>query len=114
MRGTGAMLLLLLLAGPAAAGDWEVLRGEEVRTALAARVLAYPDGAVQNFFQDGRTLWEGGGAPSWGHWRVDGDLYCSQWPPADRWDCYEVERNGIDIRFTSPSGAVTVGRYVDL
>lgn len=109
-----ALGVLILLAGPAMAGDWEVLRGDEVRAALAARVLAYPDGATQDFFQDGKTLYESDGTPSWGRWRVEGDQYCSQWPPSDSWACYGVERNGIDIRFTSPGGSVTVGRYVDL
>jgi hypothetical protein len=96
-----------------AAGDWQVLRGHAVHEALAARVLAYADGSTQNFFADGRTLYESGSA-SWGRWRVEGDLYCSQWPPAERWDCYGVERNGLDIRFVSPGGSVTEGRYVDL
>lgn len=104
---------LVLLAGPGAAGDWQVLRGEAVRNALAARVLGYAGGETQTFFADGRTLYDAS-SPSWGRWRVDGDLYCSQWPPADRWDCYGVERNGLDIRFVAVGGSVTVGRYVDL
>ncbi len=105
--------MLLLAAWPAAAEDWQVLRGDAVRQALAARVLAYDGGATQNFFADGRTLYDSG-SPSWGLWRVDGDLYCSQWPPADRWDCYAVERNGLDIRFVAAGGNTTIGRYIDL
>jgi hypothetical protein len=47
---------------------------------------------------------------------VQGDLYCSVWPPSDRWDCHDVARSarGLDIRFTGDDGSVTVGRYVDL
>jgi hypothetical protein len=47
---------------------------------------------------------------------VQGDLYCSVWPPSDRWDCYDIARSarGLDIRFTGDDGSVTVGRYVDL
>jgi hypothetical protein len=107
------VLAIALLAGPVAAEEWQVLSGAQVRDALAARVLGYADGATQNFFADGRTLYEKG-SPSWGRWRVEGDRYCSVWPPSDRWACYGVERRGIDIRFSADGGAQTVGRYVDL
>jgi hypothetical protein len=108
------ILALVMLAAPAAAEDWRALTGAEITAALTARVLAY-DGATQNFFADGRTLYEAGG-PSWGAWRVDGDRYCSQWPPRDAWDCYavEAEARGLDLRFVGKGGEVTVGRYVDL
>jgi hypothetical protein len=108
-----ALGVVLLMAGPVAAEEWEVLRGGAVRDALAARVLGYADGATQNFFADGRTLYEKGSA-SWGRWRVEGDRYWSQWPPTDRWDCYGLARNGLDLRFTGEDGDQTVGRYIDL
>jgi hypothetical protein len=92
------------------AEGWQHLQGEDITTALAARVLGYPDGTLQDFFADGRTLY----GETYGRWEVRGDLYCSLWPPSDRWTCYRVDRNRLDVRFTDDDGAETIGRYVDL
>jgi hypothetical protein len=102
--------------GQVAAAEWQSLHGEAIAAALSARVLVYPGGATQNFFADGRTLYEAGNGPSWGRWRVDGDRYCSQWPPREAWDCYAVDREarGLDLRFVDKGGDATVGRYIDL
>jgi hypothetical protein len=110
------VLAMLLLAGPAMAEDWARLDGPGITAALTARVLGYEGGATQNFYADGRTLYESGGSPSWGTWRVEGDRYCSRWPPRDAWDCYavEAEARGLDLRFVGEGGAVTTGRYQDL
>jgi hypothetical protein len=109
-------LSLALLSSPVMAQDWQPLKGAEITQALSARVLAYPDGKTQNFFADGRTLYEGGGSSQSGQWRVEGDRYCSVWPPSDRWSCYGVEREaqGLDLRFVDDGGTATAGRYVDL
>jgi hypothetical protein len=110
-----ASVLAVLLATPVAAEEWQPLTGPQIRDALAARVLGYPGDRHQNFFADGRTLYEGTQS-DWGQWRVEGDRYCSLWPPSDRWTCYAVERaaRGLDLRFLADDGSVTVGRYIDL
>ncbi len=112
--GWRVLVLAVLSLGPAPvlAQEWGRLSGPEITRALTARVLGYDDGTTQDFLADGRTLAAGG----WGRWRVEGDRYCSAWPPSDVWACYLVEREarGLDIRFTGEGGAVTVGRYVDL
>lgn len=107
-------LLAVCLVSPARAEDWQVLASAGISAALAARVLQYEDGSTQNFFQDGRTLYEAGGGASWGKWWVDGGQYCSSWPPSDVPVCYRVEAQGLDVRFTGKGGQATVGRYVDL
>lgn len=107
-------VLCLLLAAPALAGEWKVLDDAGIHAALDARVLRYEDGSTQNFFQDGRTLYEAGSGQSWGKWWVEGGQYCSTWPPSDVAACYGVELNGLDVRFTSKSGQVSEGRYQDL
>ncbi|HMS95489.1 MAG TPA: hypothetical protein PKA03_09760 [Tabrizicola sp.] len=109
-----SLWIVLLLAGPALAEDWRVLSSEEIRSALSARVLQYADGASQNFFTDGRTLYQAGAGESWGKWWVEADQYCSTWPPSEVPSCYGVAAQGPDIRFTGASGDVTVGRYGDL
>jgi hypothetical protein len=98
----------------AAAQDWQVLGGPEIGAALSARVLQYEDGTTQNFFSDGRTLFEAGAGESWGKWWATETQYCSTWPPNETPSCYDVEASGLDIRFTGSRGDVTTGRYVDL
>lgn len=109
-----SLLVCLLLSAPAFAEDWRVLDEAGISAALAARVLQYEDGSTQNFFQDGRTLYEAGAGESWGKWWVSGGQYCSTWPPSDVAACYGVEVLGLDVRFTSTGGDMSVGRYVDL
>jgi hypothetical protein len=110
-----AALALALSVTPALAGDWTPLTGPEITAALTARTLGYEGGGTQTFFADGRTLYDGGG-PEWGRWRVEGDRYCSVWPPSDRWTCYGVERHarGLDLRFVAEDGTPSDGRYIDL
>ncbi|MBN8631618.1 MAG: hypothetical protein J0L76_12255 [Rhodobacterales bacterium] len=107
-------LLVLCLVSPVRAGEWTALDDAGITVALAARVLRYEDGSSQNFFQDGRTLYEAGGGESWGKWWVEGGKYCSSWPPSDVAACYAVEARGLDVRFTGQGGEVSVGRYQDL
>lgn len=108
------LILACCLVTPARAGDWQRLDDAAITASLSARVLQYENGATQNFFTDGRTLYEAGSGESWGKWWANGGLYCSTWPPSDVPACYTVEASGIDIRFTDSSGSVTTGRYVDL
>jgi hypothetical protein len=107
-------LLAVCLASPTQAGEWRQLDDAGIAAALTARVLLYQDGATQNFFADGRTLYEAESGESWGKWWVEGDRYCSTWPPSDTPACYNVDANGLDIRFTDRKGTATVGRYIDL
>ncbi len=107
-------LWLLLTPITAAAQDWRALSGTEIETALSARVLQYENGASQNFFQDGRTLYEVANGVSWGKWWAERARYCSSWPPSETPSCYSVETQGLLVRFTGATGDVTVGQYVDL
>jgi hypothetical protein len=107
-------ILCLVLTSPALAGDWTLLDDAGITAALSARVLGYEDGSTQNFFTDGRTLYEAGAGESWGKWWVSGGKYCSTWPPSDVAACYTVEAQGLDVRFTGTGGDVSVGSYVDL
>jgi hypothetical protein len=106
---------LVVLAVPALAEDWVRLTGPEITQALSARVLAYGNGGMQNFRADGSTLYESG-PPSTGRWRVEGNRYCSVWPPSELWTCYDIDRSasGLDIRFVADDRTETIGRYVDL
>ncbi len=109
MRGL-VMMLALWPSVTAAEEAWQALTGPEIAAALTARVLQYEDGVQQDFRADGRTLY---GEGDWGAWRVQGDQYCSLWPPSDRWACYDVALRGREVRF-SDGGAPVIGSYADL
>ena len=105
----------LCVAMPAFAEDWRGLSGAEVMQALAGRELTYEDGAVQVFRESGATTYRVGAGLSEGRWRVEGDTYCSIWPPSASWSCYALEREDETgrLRFVGAGGDLTVGSYSD-
>lgn len=110
-----ALIALAILPTTAMAEGWQSLDAASIKSALTARGVVYDGGDTQQFNGDGSTIYTTDRASS-GAWRVDGAQYCSQWPPSDRWSCYDVARSadGLDIRFTAGDGSESVGRYVDL
>lgn len=114
-----AALFLILAAAPAGADTWLALDGAGAEAALAARVIAWEGGALQDFLADGRTLYAadpGSGVHAWGRWMVQGDRVCTAWPPSEGWRCYRVER-ALDrprLRFTADDGARVTATYTDL
>lgn len=95
----------------AAAEDWVPMSGEEIRAALTDRKLQYAN-AWQDFRASGRTLYNAG-ADSWGYWRVEGEQYCSQWPPSDLWACYGMARSGDRLRFIGQGDDITDAVYAN-
>ncbi|WP_147125394.1 hypothetical protein [Shimia ponticola] len=104
-----AGIALVLAAAPVGAQQFEPLSGAEITAALDDVTLVYDGGAVQTFYASGRTLYDAG-QESWGSWRVQGDQYCSEWPPNAGWDCYDMDSDGTVLRFISDRGHITVGR----
>lgn len=106
-------LLAVLLVLPAAvmADDWLAMRGAEITSALTDQSLVY-ENATQRFYASGRTLYNAG-EDSWGYWAVRDDQYCSQWPPGDEWDCYDMAAKGDIVRFIGSDGSVTDGAFVE-
>lgn len=95
-------------------GDWEKLGAVKITQVLSARTLAYSSTISQKFNASGRTLYDTG-TPSWGYWRVQGDQYCSQWPPQNNWTCYDlyISKDGVSIKFAGSGNNVSVGKYID-
>ena len=108
MRPIALILALIPAIWPvcAPAQDWQALKGAQIRAALAGRQLDYASGSVQDFRASGRTLYSAG-ADSWGYWRVQGDQYCSMWPPSDLWACYDLLQAGNRLRFVGAAGDTT-------
>ncbi|MEM8977867.1 MAG: hypothetical protein AAGD04_00125 [Pseudomonadota bacterium] len=103
-------LLILILcsiwAGPTYA-DFAKLSGPEIAQTLADSTLQY-ETAKQRFYASGKTLYESS-EDSWGNWAVREDRYCSQWPPGETWDCYDVLKDGAQIRFLDDYGNASDG-----
>lgn len=100
-------LIFMLLANMGHAEDWRPLTTDEIKTTLSGQTLDY-EIAWQEFLVSGRTLYNAG-CDSWGYWEARGDQYCSQWPPADGWACYDVMQHADKIRFVGESGDATDG-----
>jgi hypothetical protein len=41
---------------------------------------------------------------SQGFWTLRGDKYCSQWPPSENWECFDVYGNDQGVVFVSSYG----------
>jgi hypothetical protein len=106
MKMFGAIALLLLC--PSAHAAEEKLSGEIIKSVLSEKVLTAKSGGknIEQIFQStGMTLYIVDGQQSQGIWRVEGDRYCSQWPPSKHWECYDVTRENEIITFISGHGA---------
>lgn len=102
---------LCLLALPAHAETWVAMTGSQIEAALNDQTLDYKD-AWQTFNASGTTLYNAG-RDSWGAWRVQGDQYCSEWPPNAGWVCYDMARD-LDndrVKFIGQHGDETIGWF---
>ena len=108
--------VLTVFAGMGQADDAVPLVGEGITDALMSRSVQYTTGARQKFLGAGVTIYESRNNLSAGSWKVEGDRYCSQWPPSDGWSCFAVSRSkdGLNVRFADDGGEITIGRYVDM
>lgn len=112
-----SLITAFVLLASAANAEPVKLSGAEIRAALSGKtVLGNQNGREwrQVFFKGGSTDYtQSGGAPSQGRWRVEGDQYCSVWPPSDVWACYDMAMDGDDILFIESGGTEWRARFVD-
>ena len=94
--------------------NWDSLNGEQIKLALLDQQLVYPDegGAIQEFHSNGSTVYIENG-PSFGTWRTSVTQYCSVWPPASSWVCYDVflSKDRTSVRFIGSSGRIYEGIF---
>ncbi|KAB7615874.1 hypothetical protein F9L33_03690 [Amylibacter sp. SFDW26] len=107
------IIIFTFIGSLASADTWLKLSNNEIETALSNRTLQY-SGAIQVFYENGDTYYASQ-RPTHGKWDVEENQYCSVWPPAVTWVCYDVERNtdGTAIRFISKDGSADIGTYKD-
>ncbi|NPD15337.1 hypothetical protein HOY34_09010 [Xinfangfangia sp. D13-10-4-6] len=99
-----------LTGGAALAGDWVGIPDDALAGALVSREMRFEDGSSWGFFADGRVI----SGDFWGRWSQGDEALCLIWPDAEA-VCYQVEINGIDLRFTPVAGGpARIARYNDL
>jgi hypothetical protein len=69
------------------------LSGLEIGKLLPA-IIVLGGQTKQTFTDTGATTYSKSEVFSHGRWRVQGKRYCSQWPPAKMWVCYDVLVDG--------------------
>ena len=99
------LLASLLLISTAQAAETK-LSGVEMQTILNDKIL-YGKDTEQIFQKSGVTFYSSGGNQSQGNWKIDGEKYCSQWPPNQSWACYDIMQDGNKITFISKDGVRT-------
>ena len=101
-------LLITCLLLPHLALAAEVsLSGTEISALLSDGVLYGDDNgqpADQIFQKNGVTYYNVGSGQSQGKWKVEGNQFCSQWPPNENWSCYDVLQDCKNVTFVSKSG----------
>ena len=99
-----------IFAGSAAAAqDFAPVAEDAAITALlAGQVVVFDAYTYQSFGADGRTQFVTERMAD-GLWEARDGRYCSQWPPSERWDCYDLSVDGQDVRFTSDTGVTSAG-----
>jgi hypothetical protein len=103
-----AFLIWFALAGCAFA-DEKLLDGATLKNVLSDVTLTSNETgrAIEQVFQAGGvtfTVDVESKAQSSGFWRIEGDKYCSQWPPSEHWACYDVLSNEQGVVFVSSNG----------
>ncbi len=108
LRALTATFVVFSAAGAWSEEAWTPLEGAAITVLLIDKTVTYPT-ATQHFYASGRTSYTHG-RESWGYWEVRADQYCSQWPPADGWACYDVLTRPHEVRFVGESGDATDGQ----
>lgn len=115
-----AAVAVALFAVSAAMADDTWLSGGEIKALLSGASVMSADPAqpwTQTFSTSGITNYTNpAGEPSDGAWIVQGDRYCSLWPPSNDWDCYRVRTEIVGgkthVIWVTNSGFETAGVIV--
>lgn len=108
MRFIGlAIATSVFLAAPAFAEEQPMKSAEVTAFLNGATVEGNQDGAAwsQTFDADGTTLYTTTSGETSGQWQLRGDKFCSLWPPATGWDCYDITGEGENISFVPEDGS---------
>ncbi|MEO6609040.1 MAG: hypothetical protein ABIN69_11290, partial [Aestuariivirga sp.] len=104
----GLILTLLFQSAAFASGN---LSGAGIAALLTDATLYGSENgqpAEQVFQKSGATFYSIPNGQSQGEWKIEGNKYCSAWPPNPTWVCYDVINDGAAVTFVSPSGKRTL------
>ena len=102
-----AVIASLALSNAALAGGRKLNGGQIAETLEGRTVSGVQNGQAweQDFHKGGMTDYRAAGeGPSEGRWRVKSDRFCSQWPPARAWVCYDIFRDDDVVSFVPTDG----------
>lgn len=109
----------LVAAAHSAQAENRRLSGAEI-AALLPTVVAVSEDTRQVFSASGGTTYTNQGRDSYGSWWVADDQYCSRWPPAGGFACYDVHLDDAPadggapiLRWVGDSGRPTINRLED-
>jgi hypothetical protein len=108
MKHRAILFALCLLTAPAAAKETK-LDGTALRDLFNDITLTSKENGrvIEQVFQSGGVTFTVDihtNVQSQGFWRLEGDKYCSQWPPSEHWSCYDVLENDQGVVFVSSNG----------
>jgi hypothetical protein len=114
MKMISSLLAFALLVGMAKAAEMKI-SGPEIEKLLIEKSYLQIKPQTQYtieqiFLKGGITHFIVDGDAQTGMWKVEGDKYCSAWPPSKNWDCYDILLDGSKVIFLSAQGA----RYVQV
>lgn len=98
--------VLLLLTSPLSAKERK-LSDAEIE-ALLPTIIVLGEDTRQTFSAGGATTYSDRGRDSYGSWAARGYRYCSQWPPANGWACYDVLVENDTLIWVGDSGNRTI------
>jgi hypothetical protein len=100
------LIASLLFVGNANAAE-ALLKHDEIMKLLSDRIVYGENNGLptdQIFQKSGVTYYNSGGSQSQGTWFVQGDQYCSTWPPNPTVACFDIARDGDKVTFIAKSG----------
>ncbi|MBC8036687.1 MAG: hypothetical protein H7X89_05670 [Rhizobiales bacterium] len=114
---TGAFALALAGLSTMALAEERKLTGDEIKAALSDKKVAGTTengaGWTQSFKANGDTLYQLVGTEAQnGAWEVQGERFCSQWPPDPAWVCYDVTGENDRVTFISDTGKTWPGKVL--
>ena len=104
--------ILLISSTIISIADERKLTGKEVSD-LLPKIIANGQNYSQTFTKNGLTTYVYDGRPSEGRWMVQGDQYCSTWPPNNIVECYDVtaDTEQQTITWIGPKNSISKATY---
>ncbi len=106
-----ALVLVFSLALPVGAFAGDALSGEGIAALLTEATLYGTDHGQpveQVFLKSGVTYYSLPNSQQQGSWKIQGNKYCSAWPPNSSFTCYAVLNDGASVTFVATDGKRSV------